>query len=52
MQDTNAKTKTNAQSTVDKVAAQGQDAYHTAADKGANVAQKTANKLDQKTSQL
>lgn len=42
MQDANAKARTN----TDKAAAQGQNAYQSAADKGANLAQNTANKLD------
>ena len=46
MQDANAKTRTKTDSTFDKAAAQGQDAYRSAADKGANLAQNTANKLD------
>ncbi len=50
MQDANEKTRTNSQTTFDKTAAQGQDAYHAAANKGANVAQKTADKLNEKNS--
>ncbi|DBA93631.1 hypothetical protein WJX82_000986 [Trebouxia sp. C0006] len=50
MQDANEKTRTNSQTTFDKAAAQGQDAYHAAANKGANVAQKTADKLNEKNS--
>ncbi|KAL3132612.1 hypothetical protein ABBQ32_009140 [Trebouxia sp. C0010 RCD-2024] len=46
MQDANAKARTNTGSTFDKAAAQGQNAYHSAADQGANLAQNTANKLD------
>ena len=46
MQDANAKAKSNSGTTFDKAAAQGQDGYHSAADKGANLAQNTANKLD------
>lgn len=46
MQDANAKTRSKTDTNFDKAAAQGQDAYRTAVDKGANLAQNTANKLD------
>lgn len=46
MQDANAKTRANTETNFDKAAAQGQQAYHSAADKGSNLAQKTADKLD------
>ena len=52
MQDANAKTRANAQSTFDNVAAQSQDAYHKGLDKGANLAQNTADKLDEKNTKL
>ena len=46
MQDANAKARTNKDSIFDKTAAQGQEAHRSAADKGANLAQNTANKHD------
>ena len=52
MQDANAKTRANAQSTFDNAAAQSQDTYHKGLDKGANLAHNAADKLDEKNNRL